>query len=85
MYSDKKLFGQGVKSFRYLCDSEKFSARNTILNDKKIFMENNYFVFFDWNEKHLYINLINDETLNKDKIIKRYKISQRYFKNLCNK
>ncbi len=77
MYSDKKLFGQGVKSFRYLCDSEKFSARDIIINDQKLIAEQNYLVFFSWNEKHLILNFTNDESFNIDKVIKKYEISKK--------
>lgn len=76
MYLDNKLFGQGVKSFRYLCDEEKFSVSDMIVNDNKLFAEQNSLVFFTSNKEHIFINFTSDETYNID-VIKRYKIPQK--------
>lgn len=37
MYKDQKLFGHGLKSFRNLCDKEKYAPIEKILKDNKIF------------------------------------------------
>jgi len=36
MFLDNKLLGQGLKSFRYLCDDPKFSVREKIIRDYTI-------------------------------------------------
>ncbi|MDC1070632.1 O-antigen ligase family protein [Candidatus Pelagibacter sp.] len=74
MYSDRKLLGQGVKSFRYLCDLNKFSAHEKIINDNKIIAEEDSLVFFTENLNHLFVNFTNDSTFNIEKIIKKYQI-----------
>jgi len=36
MFSDKKIFGHGLKTFRYLCDDPKYSVQQKIINDYTI-------------------------------------------------
>ena len=37
MFMDKILIGHGVKSFRYLCDDSRYTVKNKIIDDNKIF------------------------------------------------
>jgi O-antigen ligase len=36
MFSNKKIIGQGLKSFRHLCDNPKFTVQEKIINDHTI-------------------------------------------------
>jgi O-antigen ligase len=36
MFLDKKIFGHGLKTFRYLCDDPKYSVQQKIINDYAI-------------------------------------------------
>jgi O-antigen ligase len=36
MFSDKKIVGQGLKSFRYLCDNPKYTVEEKIIDDHTI-------------------------------------------------
>lgn len=45
MFKDRPLLGQGLGTFRYICDNEKFSQKNRIIEDGKIYANKsaNYF------------------------------------------
>ena len=45
MFMDRTLIGHGVKSFRYLCDDSRYSTKNKIIDDNKIFAPINGYVF----------------------------------------
>ena len=45
MFMDKTLIGHGVKSFRYLCDDSRYSTKNKIIDDNKIFAPIDGYVF----------------------------------------
>jgi O-antigen ligase len=45
MFLDKKLFGHGVKSFRYLCDQDPYSHRNKIIDENTVFSPINGYFF----------------------------------------
>ena len=55
MFKDRPLLGQGIGTFRYLCENEKFSQKNKIIEDGKIYAKKstNYFYekLFDEPEK----------------------------------
>jgi len=59
MYKDSKFFGHGTKSFRYLCDNEKYVPIEKIEDDHKIYSPvDGYIKFFinDQNKKE-YFNI----------------------------
>jgi len=39
IFQDHKLFGAGIKSFRYLCSQDNYSLREKIIKDKKVYAE----------------------------------------------
>lgn len=39
IFQDYKLFGAGIKSFRYLCSQDKYSLREKIIKDKKVYTQ----------------------------------------------
>jgi len=45
MFMDRILIGHGVKSFRYLCDDSRYSTKNKIIDDNKIFAPIDGYVF----------------------------------------
>jgi O-antigen ligase len=47
LFLDKKFIGHGLKSFRELCDKEKYNQRDKIVRDNKIFSPINGIFFFD--------------------------------------
>jgi O-antigen ligase len=49
MFKDSKLFGHGVKSFRYLCSKDKYSQFNKIKEDNMIYAPIDGFFFYSKN------------------------------------
>jgi len=41
IFQDHKLFGAGIKSFRYLCSQDKYSVREKIIKDQKVYAKKN--------------------------------------------
>jgi len=71
IFLDRKLFGHGIKTFRYLCDSPKFTVNDKIINDHIITspVEGTFFVIKDKNNVHI-IN--NDNKIVFDSYTKPY-------------
>jgi O-antigen ligase len=49
MFIDKKFFGHGINSFRYLCDKEPYSTRDLIINNNKKFSPINGYYYLKKN------------------------------------
>jgi O-antigen ligase len=47
IFKDKKIFGHGIKSFRYLCDSDKYAPLAKIENDNKVYSKKKGYIFFE--------------------------------------
>ncbi len=47
MFKDRKFLGHGIKSFRYLCDKDKYAPLNKIEIDNRIYAPIDGYVFFD--------------------------------------
>jgi len=60
MYKDSKFLGHGTKSFRYLCDNEKYVPLKKIENDNKI---------YSLVEGHIYFSIPNQEKVIYAKVI----------------
>jgi O-antigen ligase len=67
MFLDNKLLGQGLKSFRYLCDKEKYTVKDKIIREGTYFAENDgIFNLIEVSNKYLGDNFI---LILKDNII----------------
>jgi O-antigen ligase len=47
MFKDRKFLGHGIKSFRYLCDKDKYVPLNKIEIDNRIYAPNDSYIFFE--------------------------------------
>jgi O-antigen ligase len=47
IFKDKKIFGHGIKSFRYLCDNDKYAPLAKIENDNKVYSKKKGYIFFE--------------------------------------
>lgn len=72
MFLDRKVIGQGLKSFRYLCDNSKFTVQKKIIDDHTVISpENGYltinFINIDGTDhiRFLVLNNKNETVLNK--------------------
>jgi O-antigen ligase len=72
MFLDRKVIGQGLKSFRYLCDNSKFTVQKKIIDDHTVISpENGYltinFINIDGVDhiRFLVLNNKNETVLNK--------------------
>ena len=76
MFLDNIMFGQGVKSFRYLCDKDKFSINKKIVNDNTLLSNHDAYInLSNDGSSSLLINLVNNLTENKNIIT--YKIPKK--------
>ena len=48
MFSEKKFFGHGLKTFRYLCDDPKYSVEQKIINDYAVVSPDEGRIFLDF-------------------------------------
>jgi O-antigen ligase len=77
LFLDKKFIGHGLKSFRELCDKEKYSQHDKIIRDNKIFSPIKGVFFFDDD----YIYVIPEDIFNSSNSSVDYsKLSSRIFK-----
>ena len=87
MYLDNKLLGQGVKSFRFLCNQDKFSVVETIIKDNIIYADKEVKVLFkELNNVHIEMKLLKNNMVNQNKniqsfIIPKKDILKKYVKN----
>jgi O-antigen ligase len=72
MFQDSKIIGQGIKSFRFLCSDQKFTALNKILEDKKFISPNNGYVYFFEDDIKKYVLLSPRKNDNPDIINKGF-------------
>lgn len=77
MFLDNKLLGQGVKSFRYLCDLEKFSVKDKIIRDNTIVADKNYFIFSEDDSNRIKLYLTDDKNFDLDNVIKYYDLAKK--------
>ncbi len=54
IFKDKKIFGHGIKSFRYLCESEKYAPLVKIENDNKVYSQKKGYIFFEKRNEDYY-------------------------------
>jgi len=64
IFKDKKIFGHGIKSFRYLCDNEKYAPLTKIENDNKVYSKKSGYILFEKNNSGHYA--IIKKNLDKD-------------------
>ena len=67
MFSDHKLLGHGLKSFRYLCEDPRYSVKDNIFLDSAYYAEAdglfNLNYFFKNNEGSYYITITKDDVI----------------------
>jgi O-antigen ligase len=64
IFKDKKIFGHGIKSFRFLCESEKYAPLAKIENDNKVYSQKKGYIFFEKRNEDYYA--IIKKNLDKD-------------------
>ena len=82
IFKDKKIFGHGIKSFRYLCDNEKYAPLTKIENDNKVYSKKSGYILFEKNNSghHAIIKKNLDKDDSEDYYYKLTGVFLKYYK-----